>query len=223
MGTVQMTPTVKRKILLAGASGLVGRECLSTLLSDPDVESLTVVVRRQLTPAPVSERLHEYVVDFAVLEAHALLFRVDQVFCALGTTIRQAGSQEAFRRVDFDFPLTIARLALSQGARHFLLVSALGANSGSRVFYNRVKGELEDAIAGLGFPSVTVVQPSLLLGERSERRLGEGIAKFFMSFAPIGVRAVHARKVAAALVGASREDRMGYRVITNKDLHRQSA
>ena len=146
---------------------------------------------------------------------------MDQVICALGTTIRAAGSQEAFRKVDFEYPLKIARLAREQGAHHFLLVSSLGADSGSRVFYNRVKGELENAIRQIGYPSVTFVRPSLLLGQRSERRLGEDIAKLFTPFAPSGVRPVQARRVASALVDASREDRKGDRVISNRDLHRR--
>jgi len=135
-----------RKVLLAGATGLVGGEILRGLAGDDDVAEVRVLVRRQLDRAFDAPKVRELVADFDALDAHPEWFRVDQVFCALGTTIRRAGSQEAFRRVDFDYPLALARLARGQGARHFLLVSVVGADARSRVFYNRVKGELENAV-----------------------------------------------------------------------------
>lgn len=159
-------------------------------------------------------------VDFDRLDARRELFAVDQVICALGTTIKRAGSQQAFRRVDFDYPLAIARLALGRGARHLLLVSALGASASSRVFYSRVKGELEEALGALGYPALTIVRPSLLLGDREEFRLGEEIAKRFAWMAPAAYRPVQARDVAAALVRAAREDRPGRRVIESGEIGR---
>src|SRR5215210_5365488 len=129
-----------RSVLLLGATGLVGRECLRYLLADADVERVVVLTRRRIVVPRASPRLEEHVINFERLAEHAALFAVDQVVCALGTTIKQAGSQEQFRRVDFDFPLQAARLGHAHGARHFLLVSALGADARSRVFYSRVKG-----------------------------------------------------------------------------------
>ena len=143
---------------------------------------------------------------------------VDAVVCALGTTIKVAGSQEAFRRVDYDYPLALARLGLAAGAKQFVLVSALGANAKSPVFYNRVKGELEDAVRSLGYASVAIVRPSLLLGARREFRLGEEIAKRFGFLAPGKYRPVEARAVANALVTAVREQQPGVRVIESDEI-----
>jgi uncharacterized protein YbjT (DUF2867 family) len=214
------TTNVSRRVLLAGATGLVGSHCLELLLDDPSVESVTALLRRPLPGAGVGARLRAEVVDFDHLDAHADLFAVDQVFSALGTTIGKAGSQAGFRRVDFDAPLAIARLARAHGARHFLLVSALGADPRSRIFYNRVKGELEEAVAALDFRSFTFARPSLLLGDRQDRRLGEEIGKRFELLFPAKFRGVHARQVAAALVRAACDDAPGRRVIENRELRR---
>jgi uncharacterized protein YbjT (DUF2867 family) len=210
-----------RRVLLAGATGLVGGECLALLAADESVSAVTAPVRR-LPKAPPGRgsKVHFVEVDFDRLETQPALFSVDQVVCALGTTIKQAGSREAFRRVDFDYPLAIARLAREAGARHFLLVSALGADPESAVFYSRVKGELERAILALGYPSATIVRPSLLLGDRREFRLGEEIAKRFAWAIPGKYRPVRARDVAAALIGAAREDRGGCRIIESDRIAR---
>jgi uncharacterized protein YbjT (DUF2867 family) len=211
-----------RRILLAGATGLVGGECLALLAADTTVSAVTALVRR--VPAESSGYGRKVVfakVDFERLEMQGELFTVDQVVCALGTTIKQAGSRDAFRRVDFDYPLAIARLALEGGAHHFLLVSALGADARSTVFYSRVKGELEQAVLALGYPSVTIVRPSLLLGDRREFRLGEEIAKRFAWATPARYRPVQARDVAAALVAAAREDRAGRRIVESAQISRR--
>lgn len=203
-----------RRVLLAGATGLVGGECLARLAADETVSGITALVRR--APADSSRygrKVGFAQVDFDRLEERRALFSVDQVVCALGTTIKQAGSREAFRRVDFDYPLTIARRALEGGARHFLLVSSLGADAKSSVFYSRVKGELEQAVLALGYPAVTIVRPSLLLGDRQEFRLGEEIAKRFAWATPRKYRPVRASDVAATLVAATLEDRPGPRII----------
>ncbi len=207
-----------RRVLLAGATGLVGGECLARLAADETVSGITALVR--CAPADSSRygrKVGFAQVDFDRLEEHRALFSVDQVVCALGTTIKQAGSREAFRRVDYDYPLAIARLALQQGARHFLLVSALGADPNSRVFYSRVKGELEQAVLTLGYPAVTIVRPSLLLGNRQEFRLGEEIAKRFAWATPRKYRPVAAGDVAATLVAAARENRPGRRIIESAE------
>jgi uncharacterized protein YbjT (DUF2867 family) len=208
--------------LLLGATGLVGGECLRLLASDPRVGPVSVIGRR---PLPVemrdsleASRVEEHVIDFEDPRACAVLPPADQVVCALGTTIRKAGSQERFRRVDHDYPLAIARHAVEHGARHFLLVSALGANSRSRVFYNRVKGELEESISALPYRSVTIVRPSLLLGERPELRLGEEIGKRLSFLVPGRYRPVAAASVAAALVQAALDDLPGRRIIESEEI-----
>jgi hypothetical protein len=163
--------------MLLGATGLVGRECLRLLLADPGVTRIVALTRRPLDDQALWPKLQVEVVDFEQLASRGELFGVDQIFCALGTTIKKAGSRDAFRRVDFIYPLTAAKLGAERGARHFLLVSSLGASAESRFFYNRVKGQLEDALRTLPYPSVTIVRPSLLVGTREEFRLGEKLAK----------------------------------------------
>ena len=204
--------------LLAGASGLVGRECLRLLAEDDSVAEVRVLARRALPAGSMSPRVREMRVDFEDLQAHPKWFKSDWVFCALGTTMKKAGSREAFRRVDYDYPLAIARAALAQGARHFLLVSAMGANARSPIFYNRVKGELEEALQGLGYASLTIARPSLLLGERKEWRAGEEIAKRVGWLFPSRSRPVQASQVALALVRAAHEGRRGARLLENPEL-----
>lgn len=199
----------------------MGRECLALLLADPGVAHIHALVRRPIRDVPETPKLVQFVVDFDDLQGHAGCLEVDQVICALGTTMKEAGSEEAFRKVDYEYPLRLARYGLSRGARHYLLVSAVGADPASRVFYNRVKGETERAIAVLEYPSLTIVRPSLLLGERDESRLGEEIAKRFTWITPRRFRPVHARQVASALVRAAREDAPGRRVIENAELRRE--
>lgn len=206
--------TKKKTLVLAGATGLVGGEVLRLALADPAFSRVTALVRRPLEGEVAGHpKLVERRVDFDRLDRHHAALGADAVISALGTTIRTAGSQTAFRRVDYDYPLALARLALAEGARHFLLVSALGAAARSPFFYNRVKGELEDAVLALGYPAVTIVRPSLLLGERRELRLGEEIAKRFGFLAPGKYKPVAAHDVAAALVAAAREGGAGVRIV----------
>ena len=205
-------------IALLGATGLVGRQSLELLSADPAFQRVVVLVRRKFAEA-TAPRVEAHIVDFDHLENQAHLLGVDQVLCALGTTIKTVGgSRERFRHVDLEIPLQAARLARAQGARHFLLVSALGANHDSRIFYNRVKGELEDALRSLGFRSLTIARPSLLLGDRAERRLGEEIGKRLGWIVPGRYRPVQARDVAAALVRAARADEPGMRIIESEEI-----
>jgi uncharacterized protein YbjT (DUF2867 family) len=205
-------------IALLGATGLVGRHCLDLLSRDAAFERIVVIARRSPGEA-MAPRVEAHVVDMDKLAEHPELFRVDQVICALGTTIRTVGgSQERFREVDFGIPLTAARTALREGARHFLLVSAIGAEASSRIFYSKVKGELEDALRTIGFRSVTIVRPSLLLGAREEFRLGEVLAKSVAWAIPGKYRPVEARDVAATLVRAAREDAPGFHIIESDDI-----
>ena len=214
-------------VLVAGANGLVGRAVVRRLVAQPWAGSVTAFVRRRaaLTAGQAAPgRLRECVVDFERLDAPETqsAFAADIVICALGTTIRKAGSQATFRRVDVEYPVELARRAFAAGAHHFLLVSALGADAHSRVFYNRCKGEVEAEILSIGFPSVTVVRPSLLLGARAEFRLGErvaqGVSHAIGWMIPKTWRPVSAESVAAALVMAARVDAPGVRVLENAAL-----
>jgi uncharacterized protein YbjT (DUF2867 family) len=184
---------VSRTALIAGATGLVGTHVLRQLLADP-TWSHVVALGRRGTPDQ-HPKLEQRIVDLGGLEALGDLPRADDVFCCLGTTIKQAGSQEAFRRVDHDFVLNVARAGVRGGATQFLLVSAIGADPSSRVFYSRVKGETEAAVRQLPYRGIQIFRPSLLLGERAEFRFGERVA---MVVSPI---------LSVALVGPMRRYR----------------
>lgn len=195
--------SVKRTVALAGATGLVGRSILEGLLGDPSVQSVHVVGRKK--PRVAHARITCHIVDFASLPP---LPPVDEIYLALGTTIKVAGSQAAFRAVDFDANLATARAALAAGARRCGLVSAMGANAKSGVFYNRVKGELEEALAQLPFAGLVIARPSLLIGDRAtlgqpERPLEKVSAvlmKMFGPLLPANYRAIAAAKVAQTLL-----------------------
>ena len=207
-----------RSVVLVGATGLVGAECLRLLLADPGVARVVVLARRPLADLPPSPKIAAHVVDFEQLEAHAAPLAADQLVCALGTTIARAGSKESFRAVDYGIPLALGKLAAERGVRHFLLVSALGADASSRVFYNKVKGDLEEALAALPLRSLSIVRPSLLLGDRREFRLGESIAKRFAFLVPGKYAPIQARDVAAALVRLAAEDAPGRRVVESAEM-----
>lgn len=205
-------------IALLGATGLVGRHTLDLLAADPYFSRVVVLARRKFAEA-MAPRVEAHIVEFERLHERPDLLGVDQVICALGTTIKAVGgSKEKFRAVDYGIPLAAAKIAQQQGARHFLLVSALGASAESRVFYSRVKGELEDALRTLPFRSVTILRPSLLLGDRSEFRLGEEVAKRFAFLVPGKYRPIHARDVAAALVRSAREDVPGLHILESDEI-----
>lgn len=208
---------------MLGGTGLVGSHCLDLLALDHSFERIVVIVRRRFAEA-MAPRMEAHIVDFARLADRPDLFAVDQVICALGTTIRDVGgSRQRFRDVDFGIPLTAARLAVRQGVRHFLLVSALGANAESRIFYNRVKGELEDALRPLGFRALTILRPSLLLGDRAQPRFGEEVAKRMGWIMPGRYRPVSARDVAAALVRCARRDEPGMHILESDEIREMAA
>jgi len=194
--------------LLAGATGLVGRSLLDRLLAAPEYDRVVTLGRRKLELT--HPKLEQVVVDFAALDQGMGERRCDDVFCCLGTTIRQAGSRENFRAVDHAAVLALAWAAQRRGARRFFLVSALGADPDSRVFYNRVKGETEEALQVLGFPTLAIFQPSLLLGVRPRPRPGERLmAAVLWLLEPLLVgrfrkyRAIQATAVARAMLRAS--------------------
>lgn len=162
------------KILILGATGLVGRELLSQALRNESVERVVALSRRPLLSHP---KLETQIVNFENLDPHASWWKVDAIICALGTTIKAAGSQEKFYRVDHDYPLIAARHGQAHGVGTFVLNSAMGADSHSRFFYNKVKGQLEEDLKTLNFRSLSFVRPGLIGGQREEFRLAEEIAK----------------------------------------------
>ena len=227
--------------LVAGATGLVGGFVLRELLDrrDPDglpaYRSVTVLSRRPLEEAlpdrGVSDgqagadvpEIREVVTDFSLLPDVREALAADHVFCALGTTIRKAGSRERFRRVDYDYPTTLGRLSLKTGARHFSLVSSVGADPGARGFSLRVKGETEEALRDLGLPSVTVMRPSVIGGPREESRPMETLAKWALALVPGRYRTVHARDIARCMVKLALEERPGIRVVESEEIRRIAA
>ncbi|MFT5701467.1 MAG: hypothetical protein ACI8ZB_004362 [Desulforhopalus sp.] len=160
-----------RKALIVGASGLVGGHCLQALLDDDNYSEVTALVRKPLLKT--DRKLRVVITHFDNLEHDLSNIQAHDVYCCLGTTIKKAGSQEAFKRIDYTLVVTVAELMQRQGAEQFLVISAMGADTSSKVFYNRTKGEMEVAIQGLGYPCIRIIRPSLLLGNRDEFRLGE--------------------------------------------------
>ena len=199
----------RKTALIAGATGLVGARCLVRLLNHPAYSRVTALTR---APLPIAhERLLVELVDFDRLPALNIVH--EDVFCCLGTTIKKAGSQQAFSRVDHDYPLAVAKIGKAAGAQRFLLVSAVGADAQSGVFYSRVKGETERDIAAIGLPKFIAMRPSFLQGERQERRPGEKAGLFIAGLiAPLLLgplrkyRAVPADDVAAAMIYAANHE-----------------
>lgn len=194
-----------RTIILAGATGLVGQELLKGLLTDPTVSAVHSLGRRK--PTTQHPKLTNHVVDFAALPA---LPPADEVYLALGTTIKVAGSQAAFRALDHDANLAVAKAALDAGVRKLGLVSAMGADAQSKVFYSRVKGQLEDALAQLPFEGTVIARPSLLVGNREVlgqptrpgETLGIVISRVLGFLIPANYKPIEASAVALALLAA---------------------
>ena len=216
--------TSSRTALLAGATGLIGRSLLRLLETSEQYTRVHVLVRRAVTGIEAHPKVNFHSVDFSHL---AQPFpKVDDVYIALGTTIKVAGSEAAFRQVDFDFVLNTARAARAAGARRLAVVSALGADATSRVFYNRVKGEMQGALAGLGYESVVIAQPSLLMGDRAALgqpvRSGEVWAtRLFtpvMWMVPKGVRPIQASAVASAMLAALLAAKPGLRFLSSAQM-----
>jgi uncharacterized protein YbjT (DUF2867 family) len=200
-----------KRALLVGATGLIGKQLLDLLLGDSNYDRVRVVTRAPLSVTHA--KLEVAILNFDELDGQSDFFDVEEVFCCLGTTIRKAKTQEAFRKVDYEYPLQIARLAHQQGASQFLVVSALGANAKSSIFYNRVKGELEDALSHVGYKSLHIFRPSLLLGPRTEARSGEDAAKIFYHvfgfLFPAKYKAIDSAKVARAMAAFAKMDEPG--------------
>lgn len=191
-------------LLLVGSTGLVGRHLLQLALDDPRVGHITALVRR---PLPAHPKLQVEIVDFDALPQHADWWAADAVICTLGTTIRTAGSQQAFTRVDHDYPLQVARLAHAHGTPCYVLNSALGADQESRLFYSRIKGQTERDLAAVGFRSLTLIRPGVIGGQRDEFRPGERLLVTVLGvlgrMLPRRWRVNPAPRIAAALLEAA--------------------
>ncbi|UYZ22834.1 oxidoreductase [Mesobacillus jeotgali] len=210
--------------LIAGATGLIGKELLQFLLNGNEYDKVVAIVRR---PVEINHpKLDERIVDFDQLDQYNEVFSVDDVFCALGTTIKKAKTKEAMWKIDVDYPVAIARLASSQGAKKFLLVSSMNADPESPIFYPKMKGKLEEEIKQIPFETTAIFRPSLLLGERDEFRLGESAAAAIFTKVPFlfkgplkKFKAIEGRTVASAMYQAAQKDAPGLTVYPSEKIH----
>jgi len=208
-------PETSKVALIAGASGMVGSDCLQLLMQSNRYSKVIAVVR---TALPLQHpKLEQLVVNFNNLEQYQAQLIADDVYCCLGTTIKQAGSNENFFKVDYTYVYKLATITSANAATQFLLVTALGADANSVIFYSKVKGQIENAVKMLSFRAIHIFQPSLLLGNRSDKRTGESIAQMVMpklQFLLIGglrkYRPVPAQTVAKAMVQAAQQDATGH-------------
>ena len=202
------------RILLVGATGLVGSHVLARLLADDRVAAVVAPTRH---PLATHVKLENPIVDFAKLPVDAEWWAVDGAICTLGTTRAKAGSDQAFRQVDHDYPLAVARLARDRGAARFALNSSMGADASSRLLYPRTKGEVEQAIRALAYASLTIVRPGLIGGTREEFRAGERIASAVLgALAPLLPRRYRispATAIADALIDAAINGAPGIHIV----------
>jgi uncharacterized protein YbjT (DUF2867 family) len=217
----------KKTALVLGASGLVGNELVKILIQQNQYEKIHLLVRRPIESKDSSCEVH--VIDFDQLHNYPELFQVSDVFCCLGTTIKKAKSKEAFRKVDYEYPIETAKLASQSDVEKFLIITAMGANANSSIFYNQVKGQVEKALAKLPLPSVHIFRPSLLLGERKEFRFGEKIAEkasAFLNVLMVGplrpYKAIEARNVAAAMAAAAVIGKSGMNIYPSHVIERMA-
>lgn len=200
--------------LLVGATGLVGGFVLEKLLNDDYFSQVIVLSRKHI--GKQHPKLREEIINFDALQKHTSVIKADIIFCCLGTTIKKAGSQAAFRKVDYEYPFRIAQIAKENGATSYLIISAMGSNKSSFIFYNRVKGEVEDAIAKLNYNTFHILQPSLISGDRQEKRTGEDVAnKLFPVLNPLLIgslskyKSIKAEQIAKAMVFYAKSDEQG--------------
>ncbi|HEU5291592.1 MAG TPA: NAD(P)H-binding protein [Cyclobacteriaceae bacterium] len=206
--------------LIAGSTGLIGKQLLQLLLEDQYYGKVIAITRKPLVVQHA--KLENLVLDYDKLAEHDAELKADDVFCCLGTTIKIAKTKEAFRKVDFEYPHVLARITKNQGATQYLLISALGADKKSGIFYNKVKGDVEDAISAIAFRTVHIFRPSLLLGDRTEQRAGEGAATTFFKalgfLIPAKYKAIDSAKVARAMLSFAKTNDPGFFFHESKEL-----
>ncbi len=212
-----------KKSLIIGSTGLVGSYLLKEILNEPNLIQVTAPVRKKRHIQ--NTKLNEIEFDFTTNAGMASLDAVDHVFCCLGTTIKVAGSKKAFRYVDFELPLMFAQWAASTNAKSFSIVTSMGANANSSIFYNKVKGEVEDEIKKLDIPIIQIFQPSLIMGQRKEFRIGELLGKAFMTLInPLLIgsikkfRGIYAEKIAKGLVRHLQNPTLGISVFESDQI-----
>jgi len=204
------SPKAVKTALLAGSTGLIGSQLLQLLLEAPQYDKVIALTRRGITAHP---KLVQVKVEFENIAEKVDGLVADDVFCCLGTTMEKAGSKEEFHKVDFEYPYLLAKATQQKGARQFMLTSSLGANKKSSIYYNKVKGEIEEAVSAIGFETVHIFRPSLLLGQRSEKRSAEVAAKLFYKvfgfLIPGKYKAIESAKVATAMIYFASQNKSG--------------
>lgn len=214
---------MSKTALIAGGTGLVGRHLVDLLVEAKEFDEVKVLVRKGSTHQFKGVSILE--VDYDHLSDYKNQLRAEALFCCLGTTMKKAGSKEQFQRVDLTYPYELAMFSLENGSQQFNIITASGANSESMFYYNKIKGEVENAISKLGFQNINIIRPSLLLGQREEQRIGEkvgaAIAKVINPILMGGLkkyRAIQAETVARAMVNVSLENRKGLQIIPSDEL-----
>jgi len=206
--------------VIAGATGLIGKQLLEMLLVSARYAKVVALTRSPLTSH--HPKLRNIITPFSDLERSIKGLHSDDVFCCLGTTMAKAGSKEKFYEVDFQYPLNLASATLQGGAKQYLLVSALGADTRASIYYNRVKGEVEKAISETGFETVHIFRPSLLLGPRAEKRPGEDAARalytLFGFAIPMKYKAISSEKVASSMMDAAARNMKGVFIHESRDM-----
>jgi uncharacterized protein YbjT (DUF2867 family) len=214
---------MKKTAIVLGSTGLIGGHVVNILLNDETFDKVITFVRK---PLPINHaKLEQQVVNFDDIKSYSHLIKGDVIFCCLGTTIKTAGSQAAFKKVDFEYPLNFAKAGKQNGVKQYLIISSIGATTHTSNFYLKTKGEIENEIKKLNFESFTALRPSMLLGDRKEFRLGESIGKLIMtvfSFLFIGplkrYKAVQASVVAKAMVNQSKLMLQGEKVVLSDEI-----
>lgn len=208
------------KILILGATGLVGGKVLEMALAHPDVTHVIAPVRRALSV--VHEKLNAPTIDFDDFKHEAKDWQFDAVICALGTTMKKAKSKQAFKKIDYDYPLAFANLAKEKGCKIYALNSAMGVSAKSPFFYSKVKGQLEEKLQQLDFESLILVRPGLIEGQRDEQRLGEEVAlKLSLLVKPILPKSLHPNKaedIAQALLSHTLHAQSGVQVVSAHEM-----
>ncbi|MGG0737370.1 NAD-dependent epimerase/dehydratase family protein [Niallia taxi] len=217
---------MEKNALIIGATGLVGRELVQLLVEENKYKQITVLTRRKSFEHPA---IKEVVADFNNLAAYKKSLEADDVFCCIGTTIKKAGSQAEMEKIDLHYPVEIASLLFEMGARQMLVISSIGANRNSKIFYSSLKGRLEESLKTIGYPSLAIFRPSLLLGKREEFRFGEKLSSYLLpplSFLLVGplrkYRGISAKAVAASMSKIAEINNIGVHIVESDEIERHA-
>ncbi len=202
---------MKKTAIILGATGLTGGILLEKLLEDPSFEKIKLFSRSSINNN--SPKIEEHLIDMFQLEKHSEAFKADVVFCCIGTTKSKTSNKETYKKIDYGIPVTAAKLAKQNGIKTFIVISAMGADANSSIFYNKTKGEMQRDVLKQGFdcaqPDIYILQPSLIVGNREENRLGEKVATFFMKtfsfFIPKKYKMIKAETIAKAMQSLSKK------------------